>query len=118
SAPFLSTCAGPAKAAEVRFSKILANEFADRNIRVNCIVPGLVNTPEHVGKWERDFAKRSIAADEGEQVRGQWAAEQGMRNTRWGTPQELANLIVFTLSDAAAYVNGAVIVADGGLDKS
>ncbi len=35
-----------------------------------------------------------------------------MRNTRWGTPEELANLIVFALSDRASFVNGAVLVAD------
>ena len=41
-----------------------------------------------------------------------------MRATRWGTPEELANTIVFAASDAASYVNGAVLVADGAQDKS
>ena len=41
-----------------------------------------------------------------------------MRNTRWGTPEELANLIVFALSDRASFVNGAVLVADNAMDKS
>ena len=40
------------------------------------------------------------------------------RNTRWGSPEELANLIVFALSDAASFVNGAVLVADNAMDKS
>ena len=40
------------------------------------------------------------------------------RNTRWGSPEELANLIVFALSDAASFVNGAVLVADNAMDES
>ena len=43
---------------------------------------------------------------------------QASRNTRWGSPEELANLIVFALSDAASFVNGAVLVADNAMDKS
>jgi 3-oxoacyl-[acyl-carrier protein] reductase len=116
--PFLSSCTGPAKAAEIRFSKILANEFAPHNIRVNCVVPGFVNTPERFAKWERELAKRTLSPDEADQERRQWAANQAMRNTRWGTPQEVANLIVFALADAASFVNGAVLVADNAMDKS
>lgn len=41
-----------------------------------------------------------------------------MRNTRWGTPGELANVIVFSLSDAASFINGAVLVADRAIDWS
>ena len=40
-----------------------------------------------------------------------------MRNTRWGTLEELANLIVFALSDRASFVNGAVLVTDNAMDK-
>lgn len=116
--PFLSSCTGPAKSAEIRFSKILANEFAPQNIRVNCVVPGFVNTPERFAKWERELAKRDLAEKEAQGEREQWSMNQGMRNTRWGTPEELANLIVFALSDAASFVNGAVLVADNAMDKS
>jgi 3-oxoacyl-[acyl-carrier protein] reductase len=41
-----------------------------------------------------------------------------MRDTRWGTPEEIANLIVFAVSDAASYINGAELVADNAMDKS
>lgn len=116
--PFLSSCTGPAKSAEIRFSKVLASELAPHNIRVNCVVPGLVLTPERFAKWEREMAKRPLDGEEAERVRRQWAADQGMRETRWGTPEELANMIVFAASDAASYVNGAVLVADGAQDKS
>ncbi len=116
--PFLSSCTGPAKSAEIRFSKVLASELAPHGIRVNCVVPGFVLTPERFAKWEREMAKRPLSPDEAEQVRDRWSANQGMRVTRWGTPEELANVIVFAASDAAGYVNGAVLVADGAQDKS
>ncbi len=37
---------------------------------------------------------------------------------RWGKPEEIAEIAVFLASDAAAYINGAVIVADGGITIS
>jgi len=116
--PFLSSCTGPAKSAEIRFSKVLASELAPHGIRVNCVVPGLVLTPERFAKWEREMAKRELSPEEAGRVRDQWSTNQGMRVTRWGTPEELANMIVFAASDAASYVNGAVLVADGAQDKS
>ena len=116
--PFLSSCTGPAKSAEIRFSKVLAAELAPHGIRVNCVVPGLVLTPERFAKWEREMAKRELGQEEAERIRHEWSANQGMRATRWGTPEELANMIVFAASDAASYVNGAVLVADGAQDKS
>jgi Enoyl-(Acyl carrier protein) reductase len=51
-------------------------------------------------------------------MREQWSLNRASHNTRWGSPQELANLIVFALSDAASFVNGAVLVADSAMDKS
>lgn len=118
SPPFLSSCTGPAKSAEIRLSKILANEFAPDNIRVNCVVPGFVNTPERFAKWERELSKRQLSPEDAEEERRKWSSNQAMRNTRWGTPEELANVIVFALSDAASFVNGAVLVADNAQDKS
>ena len=116
--PFLSSCTGPSKAAEIRLSKILANEFAPHNVRVNCVVPGFVYTPERFAKWERELAKKELTQEQAEEHRSQWSANQAMRDTRWGTPQELANLIVFALSDVCKFMNGAVLVADGAQDKS
>lgn len=116
--PFLSSCTGPAKSAEIRFSKILANEFGPHNIRINCVVPGFVNTPERFAKWERELAKRNLDEEQAEEERRRWSENNSMRNTRWGTPDELANLIVFAVSGAASFVNGAVLVADNAMDKS
>ena len=118
SAPFLSSCTGPAKAAEIRLSNVLANELAPHNIRVNCVIPGFIHTPERFAKWEREMAKRRLSAEDAERERAQWSINQGVRDTRWGTPEEIANLIVFAVSDAASYINGASLVADNAMDKS
>ena len=115
--PMMSSCTGPSKAAEIRFSKILAGELAPHKIRVNCVVPGYVFTPERFAKWERELAKRELSEEEAEIERNQWVSNQGMSDTRWGTVQELANVIAFTLSDASSFINGAMLVADNGLDK-
>ena len=116
--PFLSSCTGPAKSAEIRFSKVLANELAPHNIRVNCVIPGFIHTPERFAKWEREMAKRKLDPQEAERERAAWSTNQGTRDTRWGTPEEIANLIVFAASDAASYINGAELVADNAMDKS
>jgi NAD(P)-dependent dehydrogenase (short-subunit alcohol dehydrogenase family) len=118
SAPMLSSCTGPAKSAEIRFSKVLASELAPFKIRVNCVVPGYVYTPERFALWEKTIVKRSLGEEEAAQERLKWTANQGMLDTRWGKPEELADLIVYALSERASYVNGAVLVADNAMDKS
>ena len=44
--------------------------------------------------------------------------DRGRVGVAGGTPQEIANLIVFAVSDAASYINGAELVADNAMDKS
>jgi NAD(P)-dependent dehydrogenase (short-subunit alcohol dehydrogenase family) len=115
-APFLSSATGPAKAAEIRFSRILANELGPHNIRVNVVVPGLVLTPERFAKWEREMLASDAA--EPEKVREEWGNRIALPDKEWGTAQELADLIVFAASDRVRFMTGAVLVADGGQDKS
>jgi len=116
--PFYASCTGPAKSAEIRFTKNIAREFGKQNIRANCVVPGLVDTPERFEKWEREMAKKNLSVEEAEEVKKAWAPNNSTPNNRWGTPDEIANLIVFAASDRGSYINGAVLVADGGQDKS
>lgn len=118
SAPMLSSCTGPAKSAEIRLSKILASELAPFKIRVNCVVPGYVYTPERFALWQQTIIKRDIDEEEASRERLQWTANQGMLDTRWAEAQELADLIVYALSERASYVNGATLVADNAMDKS
>jgi Short-chain dehydrogenases of various substrate specificities len=119
SAPMLSSCTGPAKSAEIRLSKVLASELAPFKIRVNCVVPGYVYTPERFALWQKTIIKRDdLSEKEAAEERLRWTANQGMLDTRWATADELADLIVFALSERASYVNGATLVADNAMDKS
>ncbi|MGP4021461.1 SDR family NAD(P)-dependent oxidoreductase [Saccharopolyspora sp. 5N708] len=116
--PFRSSCTGPAKSAEIRLSKVLASEFGAQGVRVNCVVPGLVHTPDRFAKWEREMVKDELSETEAEQVRRAWGSNIANADNGWGTPEELARLIVFAASKAVPFINGAVLVADGAEDKS
>jgi NAD(P)-dependent dehydrogenase (short-subunit alcohol dehydrogenase family) len=119
-APFLSSCTGPAKAAEIRFSKILASELGPHGIRVNCVVPGLVYTPERFAKWEREMVGHELTGTEADEIRAQWARHMGTARPgqQWATPQEVSALIAFAASGAVPSVTGAALVIDSGEDKS
>ncbi|MEU0540486.1 SDR family oxidoreductase [Nocardia sp. NPDC005978] len=77
-------------------SKTAAQEFAADNVRVNSVHPGIVAT-EMVAASERS---KSIAANQ--------------PIARPGTPEELANLVLFLISDESSYSTGAEFIADGG----
>jgi len=116
--PFRSACTGPAKSAENRLSKVLASELGEYGIRVNAVVPGLVHTEERFAKWEREMAKQQLDVEEAMATRAEWGRNIARPGHEWGRPEELADLIVFAASERSSYVNGAVLVADGGEDKS
>lgn len=99
-APFMSSYSA-SKAAMIQFSAVAAMEVARDNIRVNCVVPGQVQTAGN-----EDFARKApeIAARTAD------AIPMG----RGGEPGELAQAIVFLLSDAASYITGAALPVDGG----
>lgn len=77
-------------------SKTAAQEFAADNVRVNSVHPGIVAT-EMVATSDRSA---SIAANQ--------------PIARPGTPEELANLVLFLISDESSYSTGAEFIADGG----
>ncbi len=108
-----STCTGPAKAAEVRFSADLAEELKPYGIRVVCIVPGVVMTPDRFGKWEREAHGRELEEQEASQVRDKLESEKLPTGAQWGTPEQIANVIAFSASDCAGYLSGESIVVDG-----
>jgi 3-oxoacyl-[acyl-carrier protein] reductase len=70
------------------------------------VIPSFINTPERFAKWERELAKRTLSAEHAARERSQWSSNQETRDTRWGSPEEIANLIVFAVSDAASSING------------
>jgi dehydrogenase/reductase SDR family member 4 len=92
---------GMSKAAGHHLVRNLAAEWGPRNVRVNAIAPGLVKTEFARALWE-DPAR---------------AAER-VSNTplrRLGEPRDIGGIAVFLASEAAAFITGQVIVADGGV---
>ncbi|WP_078578281.1 SDR family NAD(P)-dependent oxidoreductase [Salipaludibacillus agaradhaerens] len=99
--PGVSPYAGT-KHGVIGLTKTAAGEYAAQNIRVNAIAPG----PTATNMMER-FTQGS------EEAHNQVKA--GIPAGRYGTPQEVANLVAFLLSDEAPIINGAVYPIDGGL---
>lgn len=99
------------KAALMMFSKSLASELIPWNIRVNCINPGLILTPN----WIK--TAKELSAESG----GDWqayldsVADEYAPIKRFGSPEELAHTFVFLCSDRASYTVGSTYYVDGGM---
>lgn len=93
-----------AKAAVVNYSKNLARQVGQYGVRVNCVAPGNILFPG--GSWDQKLAQNR------EPVERYIEGEVALR--RFGTPEEIAALVVFLASERAAFVTGACVVADGG----
>ena len=102
------------KAALMMFSKTLATEVIGDNIRVNCINPGLVLTPD----WVK--TAKQLTADSGGDWEGylQSVADEHSTIKRFATPEELAHFFVFLCSDKATYSSGSTYFVDGGMLKT
>ncbi|TJZ59236.1 SDR family oxidoreductase [Streptomyces piniterrae] len=88
-----------AKAGGVALTKVLAKELGTYGVRVNCVVPGFIDTS----------MTRQMPSDR---------LTENLRHVplgRIGQPEEVASVVRFLLSDAAAYVTGTSVVVDGGL---
>ena len=92
---------GISKAADHHLVRNLAAEWGPKNVRVNAIAPGLVKT---------DFAR---ALWEDPQRAAERIAATPLR--RLGEPRDIGGIAVFLASDAAAFITGQTIVADGGV---
>jgi NAD(P)-dependent dehydrogenase (short-subunit alcohol dehydrogenase family) len=88
------------KAADMQLARNLAVEWGTRNVRANCIAPGLIRT---------DFAR---ALWENPAILSQSVANTALR--RIGEPDEIAGAAVFLASPAGRYTTGQTIVVDGG----
>jgi NAD(P)-dependent dehydrogenase (short-subunit alcohol dehydrogenase family) len=101
------------KAALMMFSKTLALEVIKDNIRVNCINPGLILTPD----WIK--TAKQLTADKGGDWEGYLAsvAREHAPIDRFATPEELASFFVFLCSKQASYSVGSTYFVDGGMLK-
>jgi len=93
----LAYCAS--KGGVVNMTKAMALDYARKNIRVNCVCPGPINT-----KMLTSFFNKSQLKQIGQMV------PMG----RVGKPEEVANVILFLCSSDASYITGAILSVDGG----
>jgi 3-oxoacyl-[acyl-carrier protein] reductase len=96
------------KSALISLSKIMALELAPHGIRVNNVAPGSIRFPG--GSWDR----RCIADPDGMAV----FIEQNLPLGRFGTVEEVGNVVAFLASDCASLVTGTSLNADGGQSHS
>lgn len=90
------------KGGVVQLTRALAVEYGRKDVRINCVCPGGVETPL-IGKF---------SLPEGVSME---ALQKIMPLGRMGKPQEVASTIAFLASDEATYINGSTIVVDGGM---
>ena len=88
------------KAGIVQLARTAATEWGDRGVRVNAVGPGVVETPltapiKAQPEWYKAYADKTPMK-------------------RWAKAEEMAGPTIFLLSDAASYVTGTIVFADGG----
>jgi NAD(P)-dependent dehydrogenase (short-subunit alcohol dehydrogenase family) len=88
------------KAADFQLARNLAAEFGPRQVRVNCIAPGLVKTDFARALWENPDTLKLVT--------------RGTPLRRIGEPHEIAGAAVFLASPASTFMTGQAIVVDGG----
>jgi NAD(P)-dependent dehydrogenase (short-subunit alcohol dehydrogenase family) len=88
------------KAGILQMARAAAAEFGPYGVRVNAVAPGVIETPltapiKSDQAWYNAYADKSVFK-------------------RWGQPEEMVGPTLFLVSDAASYVTGTLLVADGG----
>lgn len=95
------------KAAVIHFARMAAQQYAADRIRVNTVIPGLIDTPRVARNVARMFDADARAASA--------ARDRQVPMGRMGTPWEVANAVAFLASDEASYITGTELIVDGGL---
>jgi NAD(P)-dependent dehydrogenase (short-subunit alcohol dehydrogenase family) len=85
----------------IGLTRVAALEYARSKIRINAICPGVIRTPMVERYFKEHPSERNTMVDR-------------IPMGRFGTPEEIAETVVWLCSDSAAYVNGHALVADGG----
>lgn len=90
-----------AKGAIINLTRSMAKTYGPLNVRTNCLCPGYIDTPMIAEYTEYLNA---------EETRATWGCPMG----RTGTPDEIANAVLYLVSDMSTYTNGAILPVDGG----
>jgi NAD(P)-dependent dehydrogenase (short-subunit alcohol dehydrogenase family) len=101
------------KAGIINVTRSAAVALAPEGVRVNAVVPGLIETPMIAAIREQ---RHQVAGTPPDEVQRRWI--QTIPMGRIGEPREVAEVVVFLLSDAASYVTGEAIGVNGGTDGS
>lgn len=97
-----------AKAALISFTKSLADEVIHQGVNVNSIAPGSVY--HEAGIWNRRMNENPV------QTKG--FIEEEIPAGRFGTPEEIAQTVVYLASEKASWIAGACVTVDGGQSRS
>lgn len=92
------------KAGLIMLTKCLAQQYADCGVRVNCVLPGPINTP----LLQKSFPDEATAVRCAERV----------PLKRIGEPEDIANMVAFLVSGEAGYITGGAFPVDGGVSSS
>jgi len=95
---------GTSKAAVIGLTKSLSADFVEHGIRANAICPGTVDTPS--------LRQRIATSADPANAMVRFLARQP--SGRFGTQEEIAELVVFLASDVSSFISGATLVVDGG----
>ncbi|HAP26852.1 MAG TPA: 3-oxoacyl-ACP reductase [Achromobacter sp.] len=96
------------KAAVIHFARMAAQQYAADRIRVNTVIPGLIDTPRVTANVAKMFDANDLNA-------ARAARDKQVPMGRMGTPWEVANAVAFLASDEASYITGTELLVDGGL---
>lgn len=90
------------------YARVLTSELSPRNIRVNSVAPGPIETPIY-GKME------GMTPEQVQEMGASFAQEVPLK--RFGNSKEIADAVLFLASDEASYVNGIELEIDGGMSQ-